>query len=141
MKYEDCISKGLLRREFPSTGNAKKSLEKAEKFLLKAKRNMAEEDYDSTVILAYLSVFNAARSVLLRDGYRERSHACVSMYIEKHYVPSKLDGRLVRLFDRFRNIRHDDQYDVSFSAGKGDAESMIKFAEEFIPAMKKLVGT
>ena len=90
--------------------------------------------------MAYLAVFNAARSILIKDGYRERSHTCVSKYIEKHYVPQKLERKHIMLLDRYRNLRHADQYDVTFYAGKEDAENMIGFAEKFLNAIKRIIN-
>ena len=101
--------------------------------------NREEEAYDGSVIMAYLAVFNAARSLLLRDGFRERSHACISRYIEKHYVPQKLEMNYILLMDRYRNLRHADQYDISFYADKDDANNMIGFAADFLEKINKIL--
>ncbi len=41
---------------------------------------------DATVILAYTSMFHAARAVLFRDGIVERSHVCLIEYLKETYV-------------------------------------------------------
>lgn len=135
------MAKGLLRKTFPSESKALKSLKKAERFLKIARLNFESDAYDGSVIMAYLSVFNAARSVLIKDGFRERSHACVSKYIEKYYVPKHLDKKHIMLFDRYRNLRHADQYDVGFIATAEDAKNMMNFASEFIGKIRKIVAS
>jgi len=134
------MRKGLLKKAFPSDSKAMKSMEKAERFLRTAQMNMNARAYDGSVIMAYLAVFNAARSVLIRDGFRERSHACISRYLEKHYVPGKLKREHIMLLDRYRNLRHSDQYDVSFYADERDASSMIGFAVELISEIKRILA-
>ena len=44
------------------------------------------------------------------------------------------------LLDRYRNLRHADQYDVGFYAGKEDAKSMMIFAGEFLDIIKKILS-
>lgn len=126
----------------PSKNKAEKSLVKSEKFLKDAKRNFSINSWDGAVILAYLSVFHASRAVLMRDGWREKSHACIARYIEREYVrKNKLEPILIDLLDRFRILRHEDQYDVEFYATQKDANEMIEFAEKILYEIKKLLKT
>ena len=73
------------------------------------------------------------------DGFREKSHACVSRYLEEKYVKTgKLDKKWVELLDHSREIRHDDQYDLSFFSTKEEAENALKSANDFFAAMESL---
>ncbi len=64
-------------------------------------------------------MFHAARALLLKDGFRERSHCCIARYIEEKYVNTGgLKRIVVDLLDGFRELRHDDLYELDFSAAK-----------------------
>ncbi|MCD6477011.1 MAG: HEPN domain-containing protein [Candidatus Aenigmarchaeota archaeon] len=142
LSYNGCIKEKLLRKILPSKEKAIKSLKKSEKLLEDAKKNFNIELWDGTVIMAYLSIFHAARAILIRDGWREKAHACIARYLEEHYVKkNKLDRIIVDLLDRFRYLRHEDQYDVDFFATKTDAEEMLEFARKIIPIIKKIIET
>lgn len=87
-------------------------------------------------------MFHAARSILFFDGYREKSHACVARYLEEKYVKTgKLDRKWVELLDHSREIRHYDQYDLSFFSTKEDAENALKSARDFLVVMENLFTT
>lgn len=140
IEFNECLGKGLLKRTIPSLEKARKSIEKSERFLRQAESAFAVKAYDSSVITCYQAIFLSARSMLFRDGYREKSHACVGRYLEEKYAKTgKLELKWVELFDRFRSMRHDDEYNVFFFAEEADCQQIIKFASEFIAVMKKLV--
>lgn len=87
-------------------------------------------------------MFHAGRSILFFDGYREKSHACISRYLEEKYVKSqKLDIKWVELLDHSREIRHDDQYDLSFFSTEEEAVNALQSAKGFINEMENLLKT
>jgi len=45
----------------------------------------------------------------------------------------------VDLLDRFRTLRHEDLYELDFSATREDAEEAVRNAEMIVEEMKKLV--
>ena len=84
-------------------------------------------------------MFHAARTILFLDGFREKSHACVARYLEEKYVKTgKLDKKWMELLDHSREIRHNDQYDLSFFSTKEEAENALKSANDFLVAMDSL---
>jgi len=86
-------------------------------------------------------MFHAARAILFFDGWREKSHACVARYLEEKYAKAgKLERKWVELLDLHREIRHDDQYDLSFFSTKEDAEKALQSAREFLERMRKLLN-
>jgi uncharacterized protein (UPF0332 family) len=115
--YDDCIKKGLLSKIPPSNDNALSSIKKAALWLADSRATMKTGAYDSCVLTSYLVMFHAARSILFNDGFREKSHACVSKYLEEVYVkPGKLEKNWIEMLDYQRNIRHNNQYDEVFLA-------------------------
>lgn len=124
----------------PSRTNALKSFEKADKWIRDAKKNFHSKSYDSCVIASYLAMFHSARALLIRDGFREKSHVCIARYLEERYVKTKkLEAKWVNLLDRFRDLRHEDQYDISFFATERDAQNSLSFVERFMKRMRRLL--
>jgi uncharacterized protein (UPF0332 family) len=85
-------------------------------------------------------MFHAARAILFKDGFRDKSHYCIARYLEEKYVNKKeLSRYVVDLLDRFRELRHVDLYELDFFALKKDAEEAIKSAELVINELSKLI--
>jgi len=137
--YNDCIEKGLLRRIPPSRDKAVQSLKKASEWLKESENSLKAEAYGSTILTSYMAMFHSARAILFFDGFREKSHACVSKYLEEKYVKTgKLDKKWIELLDHNREVRHDDQYNLSFFSSEDDAEKSLESARDFIQSMEKL---
>lgn len=140
IEFRDCIEQGLLRKAIPSGDKAKKGINKARIFLEQSKKAFTIGAYDSSLMTCYQAIFLSAKSVLLKDGYREKSHACVARYLEEKYARTgEIDIKWVELLDRYRDLRHDDEYNVFFFASKEDCQELIKFASEFIDEMEGII--
>lgn len=117
------------------------SIKRAEEWLEEAKRNREFGSYRTSLMASYLAMFHAARAVLFRDGWREKSHYCVARYLEESYVKTgKLEEYWVELLDRMRELRHEDQYDVSYTPEPTEVEEALKVAEKFIEVIKSFIG-
>lgn len=139
-ELDECFERGLLRKVFPSKERALKSMAKARKWLKEARKNLKFGLFDSCLVSSYSAMFHAARSLLFKDGLREKSHYCVARYIEEKYVESgKLPRVVVDLLDRLRDLRHEDLYELDFFATKEDAEEAVKSAEIVIDKISKLI--
>jgi uncharacterized protein (UPF0332 family) len=142
LRFKDCIEKGLLKKLPASEDNAMRSINKAESWLKEAEKSLQGEAYDSSVLSSYLAMFHSARAVLFLDGYREKSHACVARYLEEQYVSKKkLEKKWVELLDHHREIRHNDQYDLSFYSSDEEAKEALELAGQFLQRMKRLLNT
>jgi uncharacterized protein (UPF0332 family) len=137
--YNDCIRKGLLKKIPSSKDKATQSLKKAREWLKEAENSLKGNALSSSILASYAAMFHAARAILFFDGFREKSHACVARYLEEKYVKTgKVDKKWVELLDHSREIRHADQYDLSFFSTKEEAENAIKSASDFLAAMSDL---
>lgn len=137
--YNDCMREGLLRKIPPSKDKATQSLKKAREWLKEAENSLKGDAFNSSILASYMVMFHAARTILFLDGFREKSHACVARYLEEKYVKTgKLDKKWVELLDHSREIRHNDQYDLSFFSTKEEAENALKSANDFFAAMESL---
>jgi len=135
-----CHEKGLIRKTLPSREKALKSVNKAKRWLREAKSNFQHELFDSCLVSSYAAMFHAARALLLKDGFREKSHYCLARYVEEKYVnTNRLSRNIVDLLDRFRELRHEDLYELDFFATTDDAREAIKNAEIVIKEIEKLI--
>jgi uncharacterized protein (UPF0332 family) len=133
---EDCIKNGLIKRMAPSD---QRSILRARMWLLQAKVAKSAEIYDSCLLAAYETMFHAARALLIKDGYRERSHYCIARYVYEMYVKKGLLGeKIIEMIDHYRELRHDAAYEIEFEAGDTDAENAIKDAAAVLNAIEKL---
>lgn len=118
-----------------------KSVKKAEGWFAEALDNYENENFPSCVITAYLVMFHSARALLIRDGFREKSHFCIARYLEEKYVKTgKLEIVWINLLDRMRELRHDDMYDLDFTASHEEANEALENAKRFLERMKKLLA-
>ena len=141
-RYKDCIEKGLLRKVLVSNDKAKQSIKKAEKWLDEAGKTLNGKAFDSSVLASYMVMFHSARAILFHDGYREKSHACVARYLEEKYVKTgKLERKWIELLDHHREVRHVDQYDLSFFSTNEEAEKAIESSIRFLERMKSLFNS
>ena len=138
LDLKSCIEKGLIRKIPRSTEQARLSFEKAAELLEEAKANLEEDRYNSAVLIAYASILNLCRALLFKDGYREKSHYCVARFLEVNYG-DELGSATIGLLDAFRETRHEVQYSTTHSATKSEAEEIMKFAEEFLEKVEKLL--
>ncbi|MFH0737421.1 MAG: HEPN domain-containing protein [Candidatus Micrarchaeota archaeon] len=136
---EECFAKGMLRKTLPSKEQALMSLGKAASALEDAKANFAEKRFDATIILAYMSLLCASKAVLFNDGVREKSHICIARYLESAHRDI-FDSKSIRLFDSFREERHEVQYSASFRASELQAKEILDFAGAFLEKAEKVVG-
>lgn len=129
----------MLRRIPPSKDKAAQSLKKAREWLKEAENSLRGNALNSSILASYMVMFHAARTILFLDGFREKSHACVARYLDEKYVKTgKLDKKWVELLDHSREIRHNDQYDLSYFSTKEEAENALKSANDFFVAMETL---
>lgn len=139
--YAECLRKGLLRKIPSSNRKAKQSIETAHKWLEEAEKNLLNESLNSCLLSSYLAMFHSARAILWRDGFREKSHACIGRYLEAVYVKKGLlKQKWVDLLDYYRDLRHNDSYNVSFYTTKEECEEALKTSKEFVDALNILLN-
>ncbi len=141
-RYRNCIEKGLLRKIPPSPQKADMSLVKAEKWSNEAEKSLNAKALGVSTMASYLVMFHSARAILFYDGYREKNHACVARYLEEKYMkPGRLEKKWIELLDHNREIRHNNQYDLSFCSTEEEAEKALKTANKFLEIMKELLSS
>ncbi|MCK4399467.1 HEPN domain-containing protein [Candidatus Bathyarchaeota archaeon] len=118
---------------------AENSLVAADKWLGEAGTTFNAGAPNSSMMCSYLAMFHAARSILYRDGYREKSHYCVARYLESRYVDRGcLEVEWVDLLDHYRELRHRNQYDLNLNISPEEAEDALDAAARFLERMRRL---
>jgi uncharacterized protein (UPF0332 family) len=85
-------------------------------------------------------MFHSARALLFRDGLREKNHFCVARYLGRYVEDGSLEPIWVSLLDRVRELRHPDQYNLSFATSQGDAREILDVAGRFLTRMEGLLA-
>lgn len=104
-----------------------------------AKKNL-EDATDWAYTIAYNSVLQVSRALMLYEGYRPRGgeqHATVVEFIEERLGSSF--GKQVRLFGQMRRKHHRVVYEVAGLVSKFEAEQAINFAQSFIDQISELI--
>jgi len=134
---KECIEKRLLRRVPASRDKAVQSIEKAKTLLVEAKADLEDERLNSAIVISYLSIFHAARAVLFKDGYREKSHECIIRYLEETH--SEIPQKTIELLDKFKSERTQTQYNINYYPTEDKTEKMISFTEKFIQEIEEII--
>ncbi|MBI5228996.1 HEPN domain-containing protein [Candidatus Micrarchaeota archaeon] len=140
MRIDECVAQGLLKKMSPDKGMAMNSVRAAEHKLGIAKREMQAKIYENAVISAYTSMFHAARAILYRDGFKERSHYAISVYLKEKYG-EKIEKRFVYTLDTLRSERHEIMYGLNepLEISAEEAKDAILTAADFVEAVKKMI--
>ena len=114
-----------------------KRISKAKELLQEANAGLEDGRINSAVIVTYMAIFHAARALLFKDGYREKSHECIIRYLEEKYPEIKTAQ--IEELEKYKSERTHTQYDVNYTPSEEQAEKMLKFAEKFIQTIEELV--
>ena len=139
-KLQECFDKGLLKNTVGQSDLAKKDLKQAE-FFLKESGELLDQDRK---VIAALSLYNAffhcARTLLFKDGIKERSHYCIARYLEQEYIQSKkIETVFLDAFETIMSIRHNAQYSTEEVKIEEDLTELYNICEKFIRAVEALL--
>ncbi len=141
-EVERCFEERKLRKTRPDFIKSKKSLESAEACLKEAEINLKNRALISGLVMAYASMFHAARAVLYRDGVQEKSHHCLIKYMNEKYArKGKFPLHLINAMEAYKEERHDALYGFeSEEIGEEEIKEAVEVAREIIEACKKLLA-
>ncbi len=141
MNIEDCLKEGLLVKSKQDSEKAKSSVEMAEHKLEIAEKESENSLFESAVVSAYASMFHSARALLFRDGYKERSHYAVFVFVNEKYS-RRIERKYLGELNSLRLQRHELMYGLekSTEVQEAEAESSIVLAKGFLESVKKIIG-
>ena len=130
-----CFEKNLLKKTFPQIDLARKDLKQAEFFLKEAEELLELNKEQMAALALYNSYFHISRSLLFKDGIKERSHYCIARYLENHY---KLD-KFINSFEVIMSIRHNVQYATEKIEIEEDLSEFIDICHQFLTEVEKII--
>lgn len=136
-EFDECIRRKQLRKETPSFEKAEKSISESREWLNEAKKSNKSGARRAAFISIYLAYFHSARAVLFNDGFREKSHYCIGVYLQKLADEKKMDAKWPLIFHSIRNQRHTQQYSFQTERSEKEIIQMVADAENFIQGMEK----
>ncbi|MEN4042975.1 MAG: HEPN domain-containing protein [Anaerolineaceae bacterium] len=140
MPYERLLKTGRIQPYTAKSSEVSQLLQVANRDIATAKKNL-EDAPDWAYTIAYNSVLQASRALMINEGYRPRGgeqHATVVEFIEERLGSSF--EKQVRLFDQMRRKRHRVVYEVAGLVSKSEAEQAIDFAQRFIQQITELIS-
>jgi len=139
MDIKECLAKGLLKESVKDINKALRSIEISKNKVNRAIRLKNKGFLEDAVVNIYSSMFHAGRALLFKDGFNEKSHYGLYVYIKEKYK-DKLEIRFLNELDALRIGRHEILYSLeSTKINKGDVEDVISVAKDFTSAVEKLV--
>ena len=139
-KVEECFDQELLKKIKPNMRFAEQSIKQAEHFLEEAQELIEADIKDMAFIALYNASFHAARAILFRDGVKERSHYCVSKYIEEKYQEKELISlQQALVLDSLREKRNSIQYSLEQPELDEDLNEIFNQVEGFLEKAKKII--
>lgn len=108
-KLEKCFNDRLLIKGPREIHLAHKSLKRAFAILQEIPKIVNAALLELAVQRIYQAAFHGVKSLLYKDGVKERSHYCVSLYFKETYK-KHISADALSLLDRLRDIRHESQY-------------------------------
>lgn len=140
MNIEDCLEQGLLAKTRPDLQKAVSSVEMAKHKLELAEAEFDHRLFESALISAYTAMFHSARALLFRDGFKERSHFALYVYVSEKYG-RKIERKYLTELNSLRLQRHDLMYGLEKNreAEESNADTAIKLADGFFLAVQKIL--
>lgn len=140
MNVDECLRDGILAKIAPDAMKAESSLRMAAHKLSLAEKEMEHGIYENAIVSAYTAMFHSARALLFRDGFKERSHYAVFVYLNEKYA-GRLEKKYLNGLNALRLQRHELMYWIEWAeeTTKEETQEIIGAAEGFLAAVKKLI--
>jgi len=137
-EFTQCIKEHHLLIITASPEMIQKELDSAEFDLSRCKDSLADKDNKWATIQAYYSMFHAAKALVLKKGYREKSHYCLMVALKELYrKPGLLSSEMVENLELCLRLRHDADYGLIYD--KESASYALQYADAFLLQTKKLL--
>ena len=108
-------------------------LDHAKKALQAAKLNIEHRFYATAINRAYYAIFYAASALLLTKGLAQSKHTGVIAAFREHFVkPGLIEAEYSDIYGDVMDARVDSDYEMTFAADLGTAESALTDARRFV---------
>ncbi len=137
-RFSRCLKEGKLVKIGVQPDLAKKEADAAAYDLQSAEKSLEEGNPKWATVQAYYSMFHTAKALAFHKGYREKSHACLSIALKALFVDA--NEMEAGQFEHFRDcmaLRKDADYGLIYS--DKSAEEVVRWAREFLAAAGKIL--
>ncbi len=139
-EFKRCIKERRILKIDASNVMIKKEIEGAKYDLSSAEESLHDGDYKWASVQSYYSMFHAAKALVLKKGFREKSHYCLLIGLRELYVkPRELDPKFTDNYEMSMDIRHEADYALTFDeeSAKIAIENARKFLKKTLVLLKK----
>ena len=139
-RFVRCIKEGKLVKVGVQPDMVKKELDVSNSDLKSAEDSISTGNFKWAIVQAYYSMFHTAKALVLSSGYREKSHACLSIALRVLFVDSGILEN--KHSDHFKDcmdlLREDADYGMIYS--EQSALKAVEWAAEFLKDAKKVIN-
>jgi len=138
-RFERCLKEGKLVKEKHQPDLVEKELKAAESDLETAEKSVSEANFKWATVQAYYTMFHTAKALVMSKGYREKSHACLSIALKALFVDSGvIEAKHHNRFRDCMNLREDADYGMVYS--ESSAKAAVEWAKEFLEDAKEKIN-
>ena len=134
-EFDTCIKRrGLVRFEADGAEAAVREMTSAREDLTDVLVMLEHGQWKRTTTTSYYAMFHAARALVLKNGYAEKSHFCLGVAFREFYGDTPQGRELAMGLERARVLREDADYRALFDeagarAALTVARRLVAFAE------------
>ncbi|MBI5001228.1 MAG: HEPN domain-containing protein [Euryarchaeota archaeon] len=138
-EFERCVEDRRLIHVQASDKMIEKESNGAKYDLKRAEESLRNGDCKWASVQAYYSMFHAAKALVLRRGYREKSHYCLLIALRDLYVNAgELGEEFADNFEMAMDIRHEADYALSYD--EESAKIAVRNAERFLHKAQEMLA-
>lgn len=131
---EDLVKKNRLKKSNYSAEMYQKEFKVGERDLETAQTSFQDGNFKWAIIQAYYAIFHAARALLFKSGYREKSHSALKIAIKTLYIETGLlSNDTYNALERGMSLREMADYKETYS--QSGAENLI---QSVVAALKEI---
>jgi uncharacterized protein (UPF0332 family) len=141
MSLEELLRDRIIEKIKANKNEAEKIFKLAKRDLKVAKNLFVRGDYDWALAVAYNAMLQSGRALMLKEGYRPFSqykHVAVVRFVHEAFG-KQIDEMTTYVFNKMRKKRHRVVYEEPDIVSKDEARQSIKWAEEFVEEMEKIL--
>jgi len=141
MSLEELLRNRTVIRIKPNHNLALNSIKRARRDIDTAQTLITNQKFDWALAVAYNAMLTAGRAIMINKGYRPSStegHVAVTKFLQTT-LKTETSQRMTTLMNGMRKKRHRIIYEDMDIVSKNEAQQAIKWAEEFVNTIEKMI--
>jgi uncharacterized protein (UPF0332 family) len=141
VSLEELLRSRVIRRIKPNHALAANSLKRAQRDIGTARTLIENGKYDWSLAISYNAMLQAGRALMFERGYRPSStegHVAVVKFLHA-MLGKEVGDRMILVLNGMRKKRHRIVYEEMDIVSEREAEQSMKWAEEFVNTVARIV--